>query len=149
MVCTHGTELEGCIGGYPTCGVAVEHFRGFKITWEKTGGISETHEFGDCTTVFDATQTLSISEEIMYFSMDVDSNDIEGFAFRDYVQNQDVSCDSLPIYEAVYLPSCWHVAAANGLTWDASHRMGGRPIGFDLRMGLGPDWGHTDYGGVL
>ena len=29
--------------------------------------------------------------------------------------------------------------------WSPSQQMGGRPIGFDIRMGKGPGWG-VDYG---
>ena len=35
-----------------------------------------------------------ISEEIMYFTMNVDANDVEGFAFRDYAQSLNTACDS-------------------------------------------------------
>ena len=85
----------------------------------------------------------------MYFSMDVDGNDVEGFAFRDYVQNQQTYCDALPIADATDDPACWHTAKANGDAWDQSHRMGGRPVGFDLRMGTGPGWGTPQYGQMV
>lgn len=45
------------------------------------------HEFGDCTTYYDSETDLQISEEIMYYSVNVDDDDLEGFAFRDYTQN--------------------------------------------------------------
>ena len=71
----------------------------------------------------------------MFFSMNVDSNDIEGLAFRDYEQNKLTYCDGLAIATATDDPACWHTAQANGDDWDQSHKMGGRPVGFDIRMG--------------
>ena len=61
-----------------------EYFRGFEVTWEKTGGETETHVFGDCTEYVTVTEDFPISEELLYFSLAIDYNDIEGIAFRDY-----------------------------------------------------------------
>ena len=57
----------------------------------------------------------------MYFSMDVDSNDIEGISFRDYEQNKLEYCNSVPIKDATDDPACWHTIRANGRSWDKSH----------------------------
>lgn len=51
------------------------------------------HEFGDCTDHVDSETVLAISEEILYYSVNVDDDDLEGIAFRDYAQNADVACD--------------------------------------------------------
>lgn len=102
--------------GYPPCTTAIadagtdpychpkQHFRGFKATWEKTAGATETHEFGDCSDYYTWSEDIPISEEIVAFTMNVDSNDIEGLAFRDFVQAQDSTCDQNPISTSVYQP---------------------------------------------
>ena len=81
--------------------------------------------------------TDAISEEIMYFTMNVDENDIEGFAFRDYTQSLNAACDSLAINFQTADPACYHEYRANGSTWAAAQKLTGRPIGFDIRMGQG------------
>ena len=76
----------------------------------------------------------------MYFTMNVDSNDIEGIAFRDYQQSFDTNCDdqeTADFPDAVANSTCWHKLSANGNTYDVRHKMYGRPIGFDTRMGDG------------
>ena len=83
----------------------------------------------------------------MYFTMCVDSNDIEGIAFRDYSQSTtQLYCDSLSVVNQVNDPVCWHAVQANPNDWAPIERLGGRPIGFDFRMGLGPEWGANVYG---
>ena len=61
--------------------------------------------------------SFAFTEEIMYFTMNVDSNDIEGIAFRDYAQSKISYCDDLEnidIKTAVNDPNCWTKISANG-----------------------------------
>ena len=70
--------------------------------------------------------------------MNVDSNDIEGIAFRDYLQSFNTYCDEFGDFlDAVNDQNCWTKISANGLQYDVQHEMLGRPIGFDSRMGDG------------
>ena len=76
----------------------------------------------------------------MYFTMNVDTNDIEGIAFRDYSSAFNTACDNNEtpdISVAVNMPQCYHKLSANGNSYDVRHSMYGRPIGFDSRMGEG------------
>ena len=85
-------------------------------------------------------QTATFTEEIMYFTMNVDMNDIEGIAFRDYSQSFSTACDALELTSmknAAADPSCYTKISANGQSYDVRHTMYGRPIGFDTRMGDG------------
>ena len=84
--CDPATDVFGC--------EARQYFRGFKATWEKTGGAQETLEFGDCTSIRTEDVDLVISEDVMYFATSTDADDIDGLAFRDYAQHQTSSCDS-------------------------------------------------------
>ena len=146
--CLHSTE--DCASD-PTGCVANEHFRGFEVTWEVSGGTQEKLEFGDCSDKFTSDLTLSVSEEVMWFSMNVDSNDVEGIAFKDYLQNQNAVCSLLSLSDEVLDATCYHTASANGDSWSTAQRMGGRPVGFDIRMGVGPpsDFGLALYGEVI
>ena len=63
------------------------YFRGFKATWENTDASQETLEFGDCSSIFTESENLAISEEVMYFTISIDGDDIDGLAFQDYAQN--------------------------------------------------------------
>ena len=61
-----------------------DYLRGFEATWSRSGGVTETHCFGECVDYITSNIELPLSEELMYFTMVTDINDIEGLAFRDY-----------------------------------------------------------------
>ena len=82
--CVHRDEGWDYLGCTPSICTEKQHFRGFTATWQKSGGATETHEFGDCSTYYTWDGEITIPDEIVYFTMNVDDNDIEGLAFRDY-----------------------------------------------------------------
>ena len=89
----HNPPSQGCDENlYNGCGCltpplcpAEQHFRGWKVTWDTSTG-TETHCFGDCTQYKTSDKTLTFNDEIMYFTMAIDKNDIEGFAFKEWSQ---------------------------------------------------------------
>ena len=82
--CTADSQVLG--DPYNYAFVSEQHFRGFEITWStSTGDVVET--FGNMTDFCEHEYTDALTEEIMYFTMNVDFNDVEGFAFRDYQQS--------------------------------------------------------------
>jgi hypothetical protein len=96
----------GCSEAY-VCPVD-QHFRGWQVTWDISTG-TETHCFGDCSTAITPaqTRTLTFTDEVMYFSMSVDANDVEGFAFKEYSQTLVAACNLKSYADQLLDPACY------------------------------------------
>ena len=83
-----------------------------EVTWEKSGGVEETFEFGDCTTYVTSTETLTIASEAMHYNVNWRSDDVDGWAMQDYLQwrdNDASHCQGLGNMEdQVDDPLCWY-----------------------------------------
>ena len=97
-----------------------EHFRGFRpeIFSPTSGTQYQTFGIMDAPDPFDKCFYLPIDEEIMYFTVYFDLNDVEGIVFEGYEGT-----------EFVY--------RANGEDPSPRERLGGRPIGFRAWQGDG------------
>ena len=108
-VCTQ----DGLFGLVPK-----EHFRGFRPEiYSPTSG-TQYQTFGVMDAPGDQCYGLSITEEIMYFTVYSDVNDAEGIVFEGYEGTE------------------WSFRA-NGNEFSPKERLGGRPIGFRVWQGEG------------
>ena len=94
-----------------------EHFRGFRATLSSDTGL-KYQEFGSMDPANDLCEEITIDEEIMYFTVYEDSNDIEGFVFTGHAGSE-------------------YSFRANGEDASPTYRMPGRPIGFGIYTGDG------------
>ena len=94
----------------------------------------------------------------MHYNVNWRTDDIEGWALQDYVQwrdNHASHCVGLGAMEnQADDPLCWYSIGNNynnrvSDDWQGITDMPGRPIGFDIRMGVGESFGLATHGQLV